>query len=342
MATSARLLTSVPEVERERFTALAAERGVSVSHLLARLVRTAIAESPTARLQRLTPAAANDKAPAEKYTVRLMGADAATLEDRAQGRCMTASGYVAHDLRAHLRAEPPMPYKEFQELKVVTNELASIRGALLSAGGTLVLSPLTFVDFAGMDDARHASQAGEFIGSIAPHLFFSHFDPFTVRTREFAVMTGQTKESPAGDAELLMKFAEAANHASMDRCVVAWFGAMYQARAKLRADRDAMGAALFAGIDALRKRIDAEPDVAKELRTPLKDADRPRSTHALLRVLIGEMQADRSLPKKQNHAIDLLQCVVPAAYCRYVLVDAQWHARLTRAKTQMNAEGMTA
>ncbi len=132
VATSARLLTSVPQVERERFTALAAERGVSVSHLLARLVHTAIAEIPTARLQRLTAAAANDKAPAEKYTVRLMGADAATLEERAQGRCMTASGYVAHVLRAHLRAEPPMPYKEFQELKVVTNELASIRGALLA------------------------------------------------------------------------------------------------------------------------------------------------------------------------------------------------------------------
>jgi len=215
------------------------------------------------------------------------------------------------------------------------------RNALLRAGGTLVLSPLTFVDFSGMDDARHAALAGEFIGSIAPHLFFSHFDPFTVRAREFAVMTGQTKESPAGDVELLMKFAEAANHASMNRCVVAWFGAMYRERAKLRVDRDGMGAALFAGIDALRKRIDEEPDVAKELRTPLKDADRPRSTHALLRVLVGQMQADRSLPKKQNHAIDLLQCVVPAAYCSYVLVDSQWHARLTRAKAQMDAEGMT-
>jgi hypothetical protein len=61
-----------------------------------------------------------------------MGADAATLEEPAQGRRMTASGYVAHLLRAHLRAEPPMPYKEFKELKVVTNELASIRGALLA------------------------------------------------------------------------------------------------------------------------------------------------------------------------------------------------------------------
>jgi hypothetical protein len=43
---------------------------------------------------------------------------------------MTASGYVAHVLRAHLRADPPMPYGEFQELKRVVNELAGIRAAM--------------------------------------------------------------------------------------------------------------------------------------------------------------------------------------------------------------------
>jgi hypothetical protein len=31
---------------------------------------------------------------------------------------------------AHLRADPPMPYGEFQELKRVVNELAGVRGAL--------------------------------------------------------------------------------------------------------------------------------------------------------------------------------------------------------------------
>jgi hypothetical protein len=47
-----------------------------------------------------------------------------------QARGVTASGYVAHVLRAHLRADPPMPYGEFQELKRVVNELAGIRGAM--------------------------------------------------------------------------------------------------------------------------------------------------------------------------------------------------------------------
>jgi hypothetical protein len=82
-------------------------------------------------VKRLLEEAAAGKAPAEKYTVRLMGLDAARLEARAQTRGVTASGYVAHVLRAHLRADPPMPYGEFQELKRVVNELAGVRAAMM-------------------------------------------------------------------------------------------------------------------------------------------------------------------------------------------------------------------
>ena len=130
MVASARLLTSVEPQQRERFSELAAAQGVSTYKLLARLVWTALKENPEEKVKRLLEEAAAGKAPAEKYTVRLMGFDAARLESRAQTRGVTASGYVAHVLRAHLRADPPMPYGEFQELKRVVNELAGIRAAM--------------------------------------------------------------------------------------------------------------------------------------------------------------------------------------------------------------------
>lgn len=81
-------------------------------------------------MERLLAQAQDDRAPAEKYTVRLVGIDAARLEQRAQMRSVMPSGYVAQLLRAHLRANPPMPYKEFEELKRIVNELAGIRGVL--------------------------------------------------------------------------------------------------------------------------------------------------------------------------------------------------------------------
>lgn len=131
MASSARLLTSVSPEKRERFAQHAAARGVSISHLLSRLVDAELQETPAEKVQRLRAASQDDRAPAEKYTVRLLGVDAAQLEQRAQARGVTASGYVAALLRAHLRADPPMPYAEFQVLKRVVNELTGIRGALL-------------------------------------------------------------------------------------------------------------------------------------------------------------------------------------------------------------------
>lgn len=109
---------------------MADARGLSISRLLAGLVERELAENPGERVQRLIAQSGDDRAPAEKYTVRLMGIDAARLEERAQGRSVTPSGYVAQVLRAHLRANPPMPYKEFEELRRVLNELAGIRGAL--------------------------------------------------------------------------------------------------------------------------------------------------------------------------------------------------------------------
>jgi len=130
MAATARLLTSVPPDQRQRFSELAEAQGVSSSRLLARLVHRALIENPEAKVKRLLEESAAGKAPAEKYTVRLMGLDAARLESRAQARGITASGYVAHVLRAHLRADPPMPYGEFQELKRVVNELAGVRAAM--------------------------------------------------------------------------------------------------------------------------------------------------------------------------------------------------------------------
>jgi hypothetical protein len=66
--TSARLKTSVPPDQRDRFTELADAQGVSASKLLAKLVWTAIKENPEAKRRRLLAEAAAGKAPAEKAT----------------------------------------------------------------------------------------------------------------------------------------------------------------------------------------------------------------------------------------------------------------------------------
>ena len=219
---------------------------------------------------------------------------------------------------------------------------ARFRDALITTRGTLFFSSLNFVDFAGMDDPRHMENAGQFIGSIAPRIFFSHFDPFIVYNRELKVMAGSTRESPAGDEGLLAEFASAVTDSNMQEAIAMWFRAVYRTRQSLRGNRDDMAKAFFSGTDAFRARMLADPDFNKDMRQPTRNADRPRSTFALIRILIAQMDADRSLPKTTNNAIDFLHCVVPAAYCNYILTDAQWYARLNRARNEMNDGGIAA
>lgn len=145
MAASTRLLTSVPPAQDARFTALAAQSGLSKSKLLALLVNAALARNavPESSPRAETDAGngpmngithrAGDAAgyiPPAKYTVRLRGDDAAALERRAEQRNMLPSSYAGQVLRAHLRASPAMPYAEFQTIKHLVNELGGIRGAL--------------------------------------------------------------------------------------------------------------------------------------------------------------------------------------------------------------------
>lgn len=151
MATSARLLTSVPPAQDARFTALAAQSGLSKSKLLALLVDAALARNAVPEPTRATVGAARNGVvpgaavahpageatyiPPTKYTVRLRGEDAAALERRAEKRSMLPSSYAGQVLRAHLRAAPPLPYAEFQTIKRLVNELSGIRGALFELLG---------------------------------------------------------------------------------------------------------------------------------------------------------------------------------------------------------------
>lgn len=145
MATSARLLTSVPPAQDARFTALAQQSGLSKSKLLALLVDAALARNAVPEPLRHTETAVGDwprrsvshsayegaaYIPPAKYTVRLRGEDAAALERRAEQRGMLPSSYAGQVLRAHLRTSPPVPYAEFQTIKRLVNELGGIRGAL--------------------------------------------------------------------------------------------------------------------------------------------------------------------------------------------------------------------
>lgn len=112
---------------------------MSSSKLLAALINAALKQLPApAPAPNRTGQGAKraPKAESTKYTVRLQESDAARLDERAAARGTAPSSYAAMVLLAHLRADPPMPHGEFQQLKRVVNELGGIRAGLAALAGT--------------------------------------------------------------------------------------------------------------------------------------------------------------------------------------------------------------
>lgn len=83
--------------------------------------------------------------------------------------------------------------REFSETAALGDRL---RGALLRAQGTLVLSDINLVEFTGMSDASHAYEAGRFFDSLLPHLFLMRCDPTLVIEREMEVLLHKRRQSP--------------------------------------------------------------------------------------------------------------------------------------------------
>jgi hypothetical protein len=213
------------------------------------------------------------------------------------------------------------------------------RAALLRAGGTLVLSDLNLGDFCAFDDARHAYAAGRFVDSLAPNLFFATFSAFPVIDREIAIMVRQTDQSPAGDVDMLRLYAEAAERTGRPS-VQGWFIEVHQRRARLKPRLASMAQAFLNGLQALQQRFDTEPGFRKSARRDVETSRRPRSTQALLRAIIFRLQGDRKLKVTVNDAVDVMHCVVPAAYCDFVLVDHPWCVRLTEAREWLDDAGI--
>jgi hypothetical protein len=145
-------------------------------------------------------------------------------------------------------------------------------------------------------------------------------------------MVRQTTESPVGDVAMLDLYARGTQERGYPS-VCGWFNWMYNDRANIAARRTEMANEFLKGVTELRKQFDTEPGFARNARKQIKQALRPRATLALLRAIIYQLCRDRRVNLTVNDALDLTHCVVPAAYCDFVLLDRAWYGRLNDARS---------
>jgi len=108
-----------------QFAALAASRGLSESKLLGLLIDSVLGRNPI------------DEAGAERYneagdriTLRLRPGDGKWLRLRAQRRGMKYTTYGAALIRAHVRANPPMPIEELARIERSLAEVSALERRL--------------------------------------------------------------------------------------------------------------------------------------------------------------------------------------------------------------------
>ena len=115
-----------------QFAALAASRGLSESKLLGLLIDSVLERNPV------------DEAGDERHgnveegnriTLRLRPGDGQWLRRRAQRRGMKYTTYTAALIRAHVRADPPMPLEELARLERSLAEISAIGRRLNQIAG---------------------------------------------------------------------------------------------------------------------------------------------------------------------------------------------------------------
>jgi hypothetical protein len=117
-----------------QFAALAASRGLSESKLLGLLIDSVLERNP------LGPAGDARHAEAEegdRITLRLRPGDGKWLRLRAERRGMKYTTYAAALIRAHVRADPPMPLEELAHLERGLAEISAIGRRLNSIAGVV-------------------------------------------------------------------------------------------------------------------------------------------------------------------------------------------------------------
>ena len=124
MKTRIHLSTWISLETRESFARIAQAQGLSESALLRRLVETTLIAAGTVGENPLTPIELT--AAAGRISVRLRDDDLLLLRERAQSRELPASTYVSLLVRAHLRAQTPLPTAELAALKRAVAEISAI------------------------------------------------------------------------------------------------------------------------------------------------------------------------------------------------------------------------
>ncbi|WP_239236115.1 hypothetical protein [Candidatus Nitrotoga sp. BS] len=202
--------------------------------------------------------------------------------------------------------------------------------ALRSKGGTLLLSNISFGEFASIDDARHAADAENFIERLLPNIFLTDFALHKVLEQERSEPNNTKRFWPSADLPQLKFFAEREQDAPLGFTMRGFIMLAHENRARIAEVTSEVVCLIKSEIEAVRK----DPEYLVKARSVQPNDDRPR-TIVILAELIRGFLLDSAASISDNDIIDLMHAVMPVNCCDYVLLDGPWAERVKKMKQRI-------
>ncbi|MDP1548921.1 MAG: hypothetical protein Q8L97_02000 [Nitrosomonas sp.] len=202
--------------------------------------------------------------------------------------------------------------------------------ALRSKCGTLLLSSISFGEFAVPTDSRHAADAEDFIERLLPNIYLTDFALDKVLERERTEPNNAKRFWPSADLPQLKLFAERAQDALLGFTMRGFITLAHENRADIAAVTVEVIQQIKSGIEAAR----ADSSYVAKARTIQPSDVRPR-TLVILGELMRGFYLDPVAPISDNDVVDMLHAVMPINCCDYVLLDGAWAERVEKMKQRI-------
>ncbi|MDB5827153.1 MAG: hypothetical protein JWQ73_1373 [Variovorax sp.] len=159
--------TRTSSATKSQFAALAAQKGLTESALLALVVDQVLASNTASVASNDAAVEPEEGCANDRVTLRLRPGDRALADAKASARRMKTSSYLAMLVRTHVREVPVMPPSELDHLKTVAGHLAALGRQLRLVGASAGAQSLAAADRQLlMDVGTTVESVREFVAAV--------------------------------------------------------------------------------------------------------------------------------------------------------------------------------
>ncbi|MGK2951179.1 MAG: hypothetical protein ACSLEZ_02185 [Thiobacillus sp.] len=234
--------------------------------------------------------------------------------------------------------DSPTVYLDHWAIRLFSEELDlqdRFVDSLLAKAGTLLLSHISFSEFAALSDARHCDQAEAFFERLLPNIYLTDFDFDKLLRKERDEPNNAKRFWPPADLPQLKHFVERAGRQSSRLTMRGFVALTHETRYQISESTKVLKRTLVDEFTAARNEAEY---VAKARR--IYPSDKRYRTLLILGELMRSFNLDPTAPITENDVIDLLHAAMPVNCCDFALLDGPWAERVEKMRHRVSKTTM--